>query len=300
MSAVLPVPNFHPLIEVIDLTRSSDEELAQTLSPPIRVVWKTLPLRPISNTHRPQTPISQLSKKRARRDSPHPGFAYLHAKRPRSCLLPAYTCFLEGVLKPVRIFGHERPNDVTLPEVLQVDLLNEAVLSSFVWDADWLMGPMGLAAVDSTWVVNAGGTATSAQYQGKLAASLAPRRRLHFPAVPSRSCSVHGKLILLFRNDGYLRIAIPTGNLRRADWGAAPPSCGQLLPSTSCTLDNAVFIIDLPMLRSDEDAELQWEIAFRRELLSYVDHLGLSAQLKAQLYCYNFDGCRPYGFVHTR
>jgi hypothetical protein len=33
-----------------------------------------------------------------------------------------------------------------------VDVLEEAVLCSFAWDADWLLYELGLAGIKTTWV----------------------------------------------------------------------------------------------------------------------------------------------------
>jgi hypothetical protein len=101
---------------------------------------------------------------------------------------------------------------------------------------------------------------------------------------------VHGKLMLLFHKDGFLRIALPTGNLRPSEWGASKAS--------EC-LDNAVFMIDLLLLNAEDDAEAQSKIPFRSSLLHYVDCLGLDAGVKGRLLRYNFDQTYPYAFVYT-
>lgn len=47
--------------------------------------------------------------------------------------------FSEGAVKKTWAFRHERKNDIKLEEVLQPSDLELAVLSSFVWDMDWLL-----------------------------------------------------------------------------------------------------------------------------------------------------------------
>jgi hypothetical protein len=176
-----------------------------------------------------------------------------------------------------------RHDDITLPELLQVAQLEEAVLCSYQWDQEWLMDKIGMASVLSTCVYDERCPIVEDRTRW-------PYQKVICPNFPTgRWATFHGKLMLLFRNDGVLRIAVPTGNLRRHEWGAAQEQ----------TLDNAVFVLDLPLLGEDDDAELQWENHFRSSLLEYLDILGLSAELRARVHQYNFDSAAAYAFVFT-
>lgn len=46
--------------------------------------------------------------------------------------------FPRGAIKKTWVFGQTRRNDIKLEEVLQKDTLHTAVLSSFIWDMEWL------------------------------------------------------------------------------------------------------------------------------------------------------------------
>jgi hypothetical protein len=94
--------------------------------------------------------------------------------------------------------------------------------------------------------------------------------------------------MLRFHKDGLLRIAIPTGSLRRADWGAPPPTCGQLLAGTAGSLDNFVFIVDLPLQDQLHEDRVQHESLFQRELLRYLAAAKTPADIYDRVMQYDF------------
>jgi hypothetical protein len=229
---------FHQMVETIDLTLSDSEEsdahrARRTPSP----CYMSLPLRCTQA-------IPQPLHKRTQEDSlgSFPPLKRAKKKNYKHCSMH----YPGGVFKQVRVLGHIRPDDITLPEVLDVPSLHEAVVSSFAWDMHWLLSDIGLGWVKTTFI---------ADYREQHAYALQAQQaclgslntpRWHVPPHNAKGCA-HSKLMLLFRKDGIMRIAIPTGNLRRADWGAPAPLCGQLLYRTEQSLDNLVFIIDLPL-----------------------------------------------------
>lgn len=290
-----------------DLTRSSEEEsqasdtsLSSNASCSITQA-SLVSQSTVATTKGLLAPEPSATRRRRRSGTPCPGdlpgFRFLHTARLQP-ELDKGTCYREGALLSVQVYGQQRPGTVSLHEVLQVERLSDAVLSSQVWDESWLLGAIGLAQVTSTWVMDPRQNASS-ECITKLAGRATHHRTLHFPPKPFNHCSNHGKLMLLFRTDGFLRIAIPTGNLQRTDWGAAPPLCGQRLPTSHGTLDNTVWLIDLPLLTGDDDPKLQSSIAFRSELLEYLDLLQLNPTTGARVCAYNFDLCKHYGFVYT-
>jgi hypothetical protein len=283
-------PSFHPMIEVVDLTLSSDEDAETAAALPYGLL-PSLPLRTRDATQGCQlyAGMGESSRKRCRESTPHPRSGILHRKRPRCNDEPKH--YLQGVLKPVRLAGTVRQHDITLPEVLQIEHLEEAVLCSYQWDADWLMEDLGLAGVKTTWV-------GCPRHMDRLNARW-PHRHTIFPAQPSQPGSVHGKLMLLFRSDGFLRIAVPTANLRRQEWGAPPQRCWRRQPGQTSTLDNAVFIIDLPREQGGYESDSNRENHFRASLLAFLQCLGLGAELMAKVRLYDFQEALAYAFVYT-
>jgi len=279
------------MVETIDLTSSDSEksgayEATQTPRP----CYTALPLRCIK-----ATPTG--SRKRARQNTSYPRIRFLSTKRARresheQCSVR----YLEGTFRRVRVLEHFRPDDITLPEVLDVPTLDEAVVSSFAWDMHWLLGEVGLGWISTTFIADNRGRDSYA-----LQARQAPRwtsgtQRWHFPPRNARGCA-HSKLMLLFRKDGTMRIAIPTGNLRRADWGAPAPTCGQLLSGTEHTLDNFVFIIDLPLQNQASRPITKNEVSFQRELQRYLVAMKVPSDIQERVALYDFTACAPYRFI---
>ena len=55
---------------------------------------------------------------------------------------PSALVFPKGAIKKTWVFGQPRRNDIKLEEVLQKDTLHTAVLSSFIWDMEWLFSKL--------------------------------------------------------------------------------------------------------------------------------------------------------------
>lgn len=125
--------------------------------------------------------------------------------------------FLAGTVKKTWAFGHERKgDDMKIEEVLQMNDLNLAVLSSFQWDMDWLLAKINTRKTQITLVMQAKDQATQQQYRQETAAM--PQLRLCFPSMEGQVNCMHSKLMLLSHPD-HLRVAVPTANLVSYDWG---------------------------------------------------------------------------------
>jgi len=271
------------MIEVIDLTSLDSNTIDDVVNANYASV-SSLPFRSmLTNTTSQRRPITRhQSNKRVRESTLYTLSKHRQLKKLRQATRSSDT-FLWGELRPVQLGGQARLKDITLGQVLQKEILEEAVLCSFAWDATWLMEELGLASTKMTWVSD------KRQSTGLSESRKWPLLTTLHPTTPRKNGSVHGKLMLLFRNDGFLRIAIPTGNLRRKEWGDGHEH----------TLDNAVFLIDLPLLSPQDDVELQSDIEFRSSLLEYLACLELSPATRAKVHQYNFDNTRPVGFVYT-
>jgi hypothetical protein len=167
-----------------------------------------------------------------------------------------------------------------------------------IFEESWLYGELGLRSVDPLFVADNGSIESNALLKAR--AAIAYRTfTYHFPPPAGQWGRTRGKLMLLFRKDGYLRVAVPTANLRRAEWGVLPPTCGQPQSATFATLDNTVFLIDLPLYASDPPTTAQLDVPFRRQLLSYLTDLNMPSDIFERVRRYDFTPCRRFGFVYT-
>ena len=146
--------------------------------------------------------------------------------------------FPRGVVKRTWVYGHERAgDDINLEEVLEAEDLQLAVFSSFQWDIPWMLGKINMTRTKVTLVMQAKDQATRTQHLHET--SQMDNLRLCFPPMEGQINCMHSKLMLL-SYPNFLRIAIPTANLVRYDWGET----GEM--------ENTVFLIDLPRLPGGE------------------------------------------------
>lgn len=146
-----------------------------------------------------------------------------------------------GAIKKTSISNTPRSNDdITIEEVLQRGDLELAVLSSFLWDMEWLFTKMDTFNTRFILMMHAKEKRTVSEDPVPLHNMLWPRDsdipphfkqiqyqeetasmsnlRLCFPPMDGNINCMHSKLMLLF-HPSYLRIAIPTANLTATDWG---------------------------------------------------------------------------------
>ncbi|OGM50341.1 putative tyrosyl-DNA phosphodiesterase [Aspergillus bombycis] len=192
--------------------------------------------------------------------------------------------FPNGIVKKTWAFGCRRQgDDIKIEEVLQKSDLQLAVLSSFMWEMEWLFSKLNTAKTRFYLVMQAKDESTKLQYQSETAAM--SNLRLCFPPMDGQVNCMHSKLMLLFHS-GYVRIVVPTANLTPYDWG----EIGGLM-------ENSVFIMDLPK-RSDKDSELP-RTAFYDELTYFLKASTLHENIIAKLTDYDFSKTTNIAFVHT-
>ncbi|KAK3902038.1 tyrosyl-DNA phosphodiesterase-domain-containing protein [Staphylotrichum tortipilum] len=191
--------------------------------------------------------------------------------------------FPHGVVKRTWAFGQPRhADDIRLEDVLQKARLELAVLSSFQWDEGWLLTKIDLARTKVVLVAFAVDEAQREEMRANV-----PRDRIRFCFPPMQSMGyMHSKLQLL-KYEGYLRIVVPTGNLMSYDWGETG------------TIENMVFIIDLPKFRTAEERDAQKPTPFAEELLYFLRAQTLDEKLVTSLLNYDFLETARYRFVHT-
>lgn len=125
-----------------------------------------------------------------------------------------------------------------------------------------------------------------------------PRRTLIYPKVKGWGVH-HSKFMLLFRNDGCLRVVITSANLIPSDWGVSLPASGSGQRKANTTLDNGVFVVDLPRRGSNEDWAYP-QPGFQADLVGYLERAGLGRSLVGKIQGYDFSACAHIGFVSTR
>ncbi|KAL4967337.1 uncharacterized protein BDV14DRAFT_30573 [Aspergillus stella-maris] len=192
--------------------------------------------------------------------------------------------FPDGTVKKTFASGHRRSgDDIKIEEVLQSGDLELGVLSSFMWDIDWLFGKVDLTKNRLLLVMQAETEAKRRQYTEETESIKS--LRLCFPPMDGQISCMHSKLMLLF-HPGYLRIAVPTANLTPFDWGEE----GGLM-------ENSVFLIDLP--KKDTSTSTASNTNFYHELVYFLKATTLHNNIIAKLENFDFSKTTKFAFTHT-
>ncbi|KAL4783410.1 tyrosyl-DNA phosphodiesterase-domain-containing protein [Aspergillus varians] len=190
-----------------------------------------------------------------------------------------------GTVKKTFAFGHRRSDDdIKIEEVLQSSDLELAVLSSFMWDMDWLFERLDIKNSRFILVMQAKDDATKQQYESETASM--KNLRLCFPPMEGQVNCMHSKLMLLF-HPRYLRIAVPTANLTPYDWGGERG-----------VMENSVFLIDLPK-KDPSTTTSQSNPEFYKDLVYFLKASTLNESIIAKLADFDFSKTAQFAFVHT-
>ncbi|KAL2785476.1 tyrosyl-DNA phosphodiesterase-domain-containing protein [Aspergillus keveii] len=193
--------------------------------------------------------------------------------------------FPDGTVKKTFAFGYRRTHeDIKIEEVLQKSNLELAVLSSFMWDMEWLFSKVDLRNTRFIMVMQAKDDVTKRQYESETASM--KNLRLCFPPMDGQVNCMHSKLMLLF-HPGYLRIAVPTANLVPFDWG-----------ETGGIMENSVFLIDLPK-RDPTVPTTDSKTNFYTDLVYFLKASTLHDNIIAKLKDFDFSKTAQFAFVHT-
>ena len=192
--------------------------------------------------------------------------------------------FPNGVVKKTWAFGHERKDDIKIEEVLQPTHLTLAVLSSFQWDVEWLLGKLKASSTKMVFVMQAKEDSVKRQYETETADM--PNLHLCFPSMEGQINCMHSKLMLLAYST-YLRIVVPSANLVPYDWGE------------SGIMENTVFVIDLPRLPGDEHAALENMTFFGQELVHFLHAMGLETNIINSVHSFDFSATEDIAFIHA-
>ncbi|KAI7284314.1 phospholipase D/nuclease, partial [Hortaea werneckii] len=208
---------------------------------------------------------------------------------PSKPALPDGLQYPHGVVKKTWAFGHPRHNDIKLEEVLEPQTLRTAVLSAFQWDTDWVLSklktPLKGGKTKCVFIMQAKQESERKEIQAQ-AASIRSFLRLVFPPMEGQTWCMHSKLMLLFHPEK-LRIAVPTANLLNFDWGETG------------SMENSVFLIDLPRLPGGGKTQLEHLTHFGQELLFFVEKQGVDEDVRNGILNFDFAATEHMAFVHS-
>lgn len=196
----------------------------------------------------------------------------------------------EGVVRKTWAFGFPRADDIKLEEVLQPSQLQAAVLSSFLFEWDWLVPKLDTQRTKFVFVVQAKDEKTKEQYHSDFGGI--PNVRLCFPPMEGGVNCMHSKLMLLFYPT-HLRIVVPTANLVPYDWGE--PFRGV----QGGVMENTLFLIDLPQRDSRIKDDQHDEIPFLQNLLGFLRALKLQKDVIEKVQGFDFSKLAQHAFVHS-
>ncbi|KAF9892547.1 hypothetical protein FE257_001656 [Aspergillus nanangensis] len=193
-----------------------------------------------------------------------------------------------GTVKKTWVFGQRRlGDDIKIEEVFQKSDLKVAILSSFLWDTEWVFSKFPnnnvTKATRFLFVMQAKEAAMREQYERETADI--PELRLCFPPMEGQINCMHSKLMLLF-HPGHLRIAVPSANLTPFDWG-----------ESGGIMENTVFLIDLPKIT--ESSSDTTKTSFYHELVYFLKASTLHENMISKLNEYDFSETKRIAFIHT-
>lgn len=288
------IPTRH--VDVVDLLSDNDSQRPQkepTTGPTYNLASAQSNLLGLN---RKEMEEERLARKRKASISPPPlrkvaklSTPAAELAKPSSSVVPTAPTviplqFPKGTVKRTWALGHPRDEDIKIEEVLQRADLTLAVLSSFQWDVEWLLGKINARSTKVIFVMQAKDLATKYQYERETASM--PNLRLCFPNMDGQINCMHSKLMLL-AHPSYLRIVVPTANLVPYDWGE------------NGVMENMVFLIDLPRLTDGLQVHPQDMTFFGRELIHFIRAMGLQEDVIRSVYNFDFSATDGLAFVHT-
>ncbi|EXJ85534.1 hypothetical protein A1O1_05898 [Capronia coronata CBS 617.96] len=222
---------------------------------------------------------------------------------------------LKGVVLKTHVegYGADKPNSnsntidfATL--ISPASSLESCLLSSFIWNFDWLFQHFDTKRTKFQLVMHAKvpgqREALKADFQG------IPNVRLCFPPMEPNVNCMHSKLMLLFyKEEGgpRCRIVVPTANLVDFDWGVGG------------FMENTVWLIDLPMKKPGSSATGLANLAthgptvignaqpdqatattqFQKALTTFLKAQRVPNDVIRKLELFDFSETAQLGFVHT-
>ncbi|KEF58082.1 uncharacterized protein A1O9_06005 [Exophiala aquamarina CBS 119918] len=223
--------------------------------------------------------------------------------------------FPTGKVFQTYINGFPSANTITFPQLIgRKESLTGCLLSSFVWDFDWLLPHFATAKTKFQLVMHAKSAAQREALLGDFRGI--SNVRLCFPPMDSIINCMHSKLMLLFYDasdmDMAVAMSMPSRTISGTSW-LAGPRCRIVVPTANLTgadwgvggvMENTVFLIDLPVkgqpTAAPTDASGEGnEIAFQKSLVAFLQAQTVPEDILEKLDHFDFRNTAEYGFVHT-
>jgi hypothetical protein len=198
----------------------------------------------------------------------------------------------KGAIKRTAATQYPRTDDITIDEVLQADSVNIAVISSFMWDSEWLQRKLNPLKVKQIWIMNAKGQDVQQRWVQEMQQAEIPNLRLHFPPMDGMIHSMHNKFMLLFGKDK-LRVVVSTANMGPIDWGEV---MNDWQPGV---MENSVFLVDLPRRSDGVVAKSEDLTDFGKELMYFLEQQQLDEKVLEGVLKFDFSQTSHLAFVHS-
>jgi hypothetical protein len=221
-------------------------------------------------------------------DQPSKQLASIQPRSPRDKTLP----YPKGAIKRTFATKFPRTDDITIDEVLQADSIHTAVISSFMWDAEWLNKKLNPLKVKQIWLMNAKGQDVQQRWVREMEENGVPNLKLHFPPMDGMIHSMHSKFMLLFGKDK-LRIVIPTANMTPFDWGEVK---NDWQPGV---MENSVFLVDLPREQDNAIGDKTALTIFGREFVYFLEKQEVDKKVVEGVLKFDFSQTAHLAFVHA-
>jgi hypothetical protein len=248
-----------------DLT-SRQHEASSNKKP--RLLGDSAALPTLSNnlTSRPST--SQASASSTQEPSPEPQF-------PNGVVRMTHTRGLQN---------HEQAKDIRIEDVFLKDHLQMAVLSSFMWDLDWILTKINRSKTNIVIITAVKSDHERLEHEAT-ATSLG--MRCVFPPMNPQGGFMHSKLMLLVF-EKFLRIVVTSANLVSYDWGETG------------VMENVVWLIDLPRLPENATAQTSQDLTFfGKELLFFLESGNMPDYVLRGIFKFDFSATEPFAFIHS-
>ncbi|EMD59064.1 hypothetical protein COCSADRAFT_41609 [Bipolaris sorokiniana ND90Pr] len=197
-----------------------------------------------------------------------------------------------GTIKRTFATKYPRTDDTTIDEVLEADTVRTAVISSFMWDSEWLFKKLDPVKTKQLWIMNAKGKDIQQRWQKEMEAMGVPNLKIHFPPMDGMIQSMHSKLMLLF-GPKKLRIVIPTANMIQTDWGEV---ANDWQPGV---MENSIFLIDLPRRGNETTSTKENMTRFGQELMYFLEMQKVPEMVLQGILNFDFSQTSHLAFVHS-
>lgn len=248
----------------------------------------------------------------------------VESRRTITATSPNAQYFPTGKVFQTFVEGFPAAKTISFPQLIgPKDSLTSCLLSSFIWDFDWLLPHFATTKTKFQLVMHAKwpGQRDALQEDFRNVGNV----RLCFPPMDSIINCMHSKLMLLFYDASPMEMAMamsmpagaPDGTPNRAgsstSWESGP-RCRIVVPTANLTgsdwgvggvMENTVFLIDLPVKRQPSAAATasragdDQKTAFQKSLVAFLQAQTVPEDVISKLENFDFRYTAQYGFVHT-